>query len=577
MAREGRGELDSGSRAASQTSEAAGDSGSQSKRRTAALLITVLIGAAALRLTGVTWGLPGPTHLFSYHPDEYFSLQAGFTLLDGNPNPRFFNYPSLYLYLAGAAALAGGPAGDVSGADQLPALLRDFTLRARLLTVLLSMVTVLVVYGAASRLAGRSAGLWAAAFLAVAPGHVLYSHFAAVDVALALFTALSLYAAIALCDDDRLGTAALAGLATGAAAATKYNGVLALAMPLASLGLDALKKGGKRAAASAAGRALLVIALLAVGFFVFSPYVVLDWEHARGHIAYERDHMRQGEYPAKVADPNGWLFHLRALGYAVGGSVVLALCLAFSAYAVRRCWPRSLPLLAFALIWFVAIGATGVRYARYGLPLLPLLAVGVGIGVTGALGVRKRLLGGLAALAVAVVMLGSLKTAGVLSASMAFEPEPRDEALDAIEHQVPEGATVGLVRTVWFDMPPLDYNNGGDALGSMQAWRSHRRSRYRLRVIPGFDAAALRAERPEWFVETDFQFADWLRARDGSALAFRQALEQEYRLVGTFEREQGWWLFGPCGPAPHDWSYPFAAVRVWALREAEESPGDQGT
>ena len=42
-------------------------------------------------------------------------------------------------------------------------------------------------------------------------------------------------------------------------------------------------------------------------------------------------------------------------------------------------------------------------------------------------------------------------------------------------------------------------------------------------------------------------------------------------------RASGWWLLGPCGPQPHDWSYPFTTVRVWALRRAEESPGDQGT
>ncbi len=545
-------------------------------RRAAGLLVLILLVATALRLAGITWGLPGRTHLFSYHPDEYFSLQVALNLLARDPNPHFFNYPSLYLYLAAAAAMVGSGGGTLGASmGDVGELLRRFTLSARVMTVLLSILTVLVVYGAASRLLNRPAGLWAAAFLAVAPGHVLYSHFAAVDVALALFTALSLYAAIALFEDHRFKTAALAGLATGAAAATKYNGALALAMPLLALGWQLPGRQGRTAPIAA--RAAAVVVLMVVGFCLFSPYVVLDWPAARQDIVFERDHMRHGEYPAKAADPNGWLFQLRALGYAAGGSVVLALCTVLCAFGVWRSWPKSAPLAVFVLIWFALIGSTGVRYARYGLPLLPLLAVGVGVGATDLLRTRRGLLSGLAVLAVGVAMLGPLKTAGVLSSSMALEPEPRDAALAAIDDLVSPGERIGLCRTVWFDMPPLDYNNGGDALGGMSPWDQFRDPRHDLAVISGFDVAALLRERPQWLVETDFQFADWLRAGDAKAIAFRQTLEEEYELVRTFERGWGWWLLGSCGPVPHDWSYPFTSIRLWALREAEESPTDQGT
>jgi 4-amino-4-deoxy-L-arabinose transferase-like glycosyltransferase len=551
-----------------------GEEGERERRRTAGLLVLILLVAAVLRVAGIRWGLPGPTHLFSYHPDEYFSLQAALGLLARDPNPHFFNYPSLYLYLAAAASMigSGGQAVGVQTAD-LPELLRRFTLSARVMTVLLSLLTITVAYGAASRLADRRAGLWAAIFLAVAPGHVLYSHFAAVDIALALFATLSLYAAIALFDDHRLKTAALGGLASGAAFATKYNGAVALVMPLLPLGWQLWGRHGR--AVSVAARAGAVVLLTLVGFCVFSPYVILDWPAAREDIAFEREHMRQGEYPAKAADPNGWFFHLRALGYATGGSAPLALCAALFAVGVWRSSPRSAPLLVFALIWFAIIGATGVRYARYGLPVLPLLAVGVGIGVVSLLGIRQRLLRGLAALAVAVVMLAPLTTAGVLSASMAFGPEPRNAALGGLKELAWPGETIGLCRTVWFDMPPLDYNNGGDALGDL--WAEFRRTDYVLRVIPDFDAAALRRERPPVFVETDFQVADWLRAADPKAIGFGQALEEDYELAATFEREWGWWLLGPCGPVPHDWSYPFTTIRVWELKQPEESPADQGT
>ena len=59
-----------------------------SPRNARLALGAILILAAMLRLLGVTWGLPGPTHLLSYQPDEYFALQAALHLLDGYPNPH---------------------------------------------------------------------------------------------------------------------------------------------------------------------------------------------------------------------------------------------------------------------------------------------------------------------------------------------------------------------------------------------------------------------------------------------------------------------------------------------------------
>jgi len=535
------------------------------KTITAALIIT--IGAAAvLRLLGIAWGLPDETHLFSYHPDEYFSLNAALNLfLDQDPNPHFFNYPSLYLYLVAAVCLplhGWMPLDDLS---QLPDILRAFTLDARLMTVLLALATVLVTYGVGKRLAGRRAGLLAAFLVAVAPGHVLYSHFAAVDVALTLFVTLTLYTAMVLMTDGRLKIAALAGVAAGAAAATKYNGALALLMPLVVLGQGLINDRDKRKAHAV--RVCAVVLLAVVAFAVLSPYVFLDWERAGRDIAFERDHMKHGEYPAKAADPCGWWFQLRALAYSVGGSVPLVAILALFAYGMRGRLAAAMPLFVFAALWYLMIGATGVRYARYGLPLIPMLAVGASAGLVNlARGQRSML----PRVALVVIVLPALLTSTFLSASLAFEAEPRDAALRHIQATVPAGETIGVGRTVWFDMPPLDYNNGADGLGNLAAWASFRRSPWDLETIAFMDAADLAAKRPKWFVESDFQIADWLRAEDEKAVPFREALESNYSIAGTYERKMGWHVFGPCGPLPHDWSYPFTTIRVWRARSPED-------
>jgi hypothetical protein len=520
---------------------------------------------------GITWGLPGPTHLFSYQPDEFFSLRAALSLLAGDPNPHFFNYPSLYLYLAAVSCMIGHGASAMGATmDQLPVVLRSFTLDARLVTVLLALVTVGAAYGAATRLAGRRAGLLAAALVAVAPGHVLYSHFAAVDVPLACFMTLAVWAGIVLYDDRRWKIVVLAGLACGASAATKYNGLLVIVVPLLTLLLGAWRLPRPRPWAPVLLRCAAIVLIAAIAFAVFSPYVFLDWPQASHDIAFEMRHMREGEYPAKAADPCGWYFQARALSYALGGSIPLLALVALLALGVRSQWPRSLPLVVLALAWYLMIGAAGVRYARYGLPLVPLLAIGSAAAVATWQRTPSRLKSLPSAVA-AGCAAAALASSVLLPGSMAFEVEPRDAALAWIDTNVPTSETVGIGRTVWFDMPPLDFDNGGDALGRQFA--QFRRPVRVLSVIPGFNALRLRAERPPWFVETDFETAEWLRAGNAAATGFRQALEQDYRLDATFRRRWGWRVLGACGPLPHDWSYPFTTVRIWRLKASEDTPG----
>jgi len=572
---------------------------SRASRPVSAALVAILCVAAGLRLAGITWGLPHATHLFSYHPDEYFSLRAALSLAAGDPNPHFFNYPSLYLYLVAAvgslaghvAALGSAPAG------QVPTLLRALTLDARLVTVMLSLGTVLLAYAAAGRIAGRAAGLCAAAALAVLPGHVLNSHWATVDVPLAFFVTLALYLANRLLEDEGPKAAALAGLVVGAAMATKYNGALAAIIPLAALVVRVAATRTPAAARSAAVQALVAVAAMALAFVVLSPYVLLDWPSARRDIAFETRHMREGEYPAQVIDPNGWLFHLRALGFGAGGWVVLAAYLVLFGYGVWRTRATSAPLAAFSLVWFAAIGAAGVRYARYGVPLLPLMAIGAGVGLAGLLAGTRwpwgsgamngaptrigrdescpymtagwgKVAAGVAGLA-AIVLL-PLASSVLLCLSMVAQDDARDASLRDILNTVPPGARVGIVRGVWFDMPPVDYDNGG-VLGDNPPWAQFHRSPYQL-VKTGLDVATLEAERPQWFVESDFQLADLLRANDRRAVEFQQALEQRYQVQRSFSRDcSGLLLWGACGREPHEWRYLFLSLRLWRLRGAEDS------
>ena len=164
----------------------------------------VLLLAAALRLWGLRWGLPDATHLFSYHPDEFHSLRGILSLSQGDLNPHFFNYGSLYLYLVSAACVVAH-GGLVAGLDvaTLPEAIRAFTLDARIVSALAGIATVYVVGLIGTRIASRAAGLVAALALAVMPLHVLNCHYGTVDVTQALFIALCAYFSVRIVHPPR--------------------------------------------------------------------------------------------------------------------------------------------------------------------------------------------------------------------------------------------------------------------------------------------------------------------------------------------------------------------------------------
>jgi hypothetical protein len=528
----------------------------------------VLVGAAVLRLWGIGWGLPGPTHLFSYHPDEFHSLRGALSLLLlGDPNPHFFNYGSLYLYLAAVAARLTGtmPPADL-GFDGMAQVLHDWTLAARLVTALCGVLTVAVVYRLGDLLTGRRLAIAGAVALAVMPLHVLHSAYATVDVPQTLFVALVLMYAVRIAKHGTPRDYLLAGLSAGLAASVKYSGALVLVAPLvAHLAVTRCRGAGDSAPAAPLVSVwpLAMLGMAALAFVLTSPYTLLDWAHARGDILYEVQHMRVGEESARAADPSGWLFHGRCLLLATTGLGGLAL-LGIVGLCRRGLARRCLGPVVFGVLWTALIAGANVRYLRYELPLAPLVAV---LGVASALALWGRRPGWrLAALAVPAVAVGlGLGVSLQMAAALRSRPDPRDLARDEVVRRVPPDGAVGMVWEPWFQSAPLDRCNGGQVLRRNPFW-----SRYadpvRPLVATGLDARRLRAERPLAYLTSNFEVRDWARVRDPNALGFVEALEADYRLAAVLARAaplDGLWGWQP----PQDWLYPFATVNVYLARQ----------
>ena len=160
-------------------------------------LALAFAGALALRLYGLRYGLPAV-----YNPDEVAIMSRSLAFGKWDFNPHNFLYPSFYFYALFAwEGLTAAAAVLTRSVASFGAFQREFFVdptrvfvAGRVLTALLGAATVVAtgVLGARlTTLGGWAAGVFAALILAVAPLHVLNSHYVKHDVPVTLLIVLA--------------------------------------------------------------------------------------------------------------------------------------------------------------------------------------------------------------------------------------------------------------------------------------------------------------------------------------------------------------------------------------------------
>lgn len=406
-------------------------------------LALVLAVGLALRAWSVSYGLPD-----LYHPDEPRIVERAVRFHQGDLNPRFFNWPSLYMYvMAGVYGLVfGASSGGVAGAfARDPAL---FYLVGRLVTVLFGTATVAVLYFTGRLAYGPVVGILAAALLAVDLLHVRDSHWVTTDVPLAFLVALATLYALRYWRSGRRIDAGAAGLVAGLATSMKYPGGLAF---LGLVVAHALLRPAEPAWRRVVGRDTVRAAGLgAVGFVLGTPFALLT------PIAFVRgvlDEVREVNTVqfGNEADVPGYLFHLAySLPQAMGWPLYL-LALAGLVWALARREARETILVAFAVPYVLVIVTWSSRFERYVIPLLPcltLLAAAVVVRGVGWLSKRPRRVAGprpalvLAGVAALLVAPGLARVAQYHR--LLARPDTRVLGSEWVEHHVPPGTRIAL-------------------------------------------------------------------------------------------------------------------------------------
>jgi len=389
------------------------------------------------------------THRMPINVDEANVVERALRLFVEGPNPRWFKYPSLYLY---AVALSEGVLFSVRWMLDLsstPAAFADWYfadpravyMTARIWSLAAGVVTLGLVYQLGVQLASPQAGLWAAAFLAVSPLHIYYSAIAKPDAAMVLAMLAAGALSVRYVQERRAGLPWGAAVLSGLAATLKYPGGAAwFAAPAAMVFSP---EGSLRAVWVRVGQVVLLGAIAAVVFVAGSPFTVLEPALVRrdvgGHV-----HLAREGWPGMEGVTTWSLYLGSALPYALSFPI---LGLAFWGLVVllRRDWRCTVvalvPVAAYAIPTFAA------SFAQFGyvMPLLPMLCLCAGEGfgacrfaLTRGGGHRATFLGGLIMLACVAFPL----EAAVCAQVRALRATSQELTAQWIREHLPPGARI---------------------------------------------------------------------------------------------------------------------------------------
>lgn len=345
------------------------------------LMVTVLAVAATLRFWALGHGIP-----FAVGIDEpEIATRVVRMMKTGDFNPHFFDYGGALIYLHLVVACVRFLVGAVQGAwtslDQVGA--GDFYLWGRAVTAGLGVATVWIVWAVGTRWGARHA-LLAAGLMAVMPNHVRESHYMLADVPVTFFTALTFLLALRASESGRLGAYAWAGAAAGLAAATKYNGALAVLLPLVAA---ASHQGPRR---DRLARTLVAVGAPLGAFLVVSPYAILALpEFLNGFARLVGEH-GPGRPPAEAA----WVTYFKHLRLGLGWPALGLACSGLALATVRTMTGpghvRWFMLAAFPAIYFAIVSGQKLVWARYLLPILPFIALLVATAVVSGVSLLRR-------------------------------------------------------------------------------------------------------------------------------------------------------------------------------------------
>jgi 4-amino-4-deoxy-L-arabinose transferase-like glycosyltransferase len=404
-------------------------------------LATILALALALRLWGINWGAP-----FVYHPDEHFVLHPALDMVrERDPNPHWFQYPSLLLYVEALLTLTLQPivyapltTNAVQNAigpwDALPEQW-PFVLAGRWVVALSGIVGIGLLAGTGRRWHSATTGLSAGLLFAVVPLAVDSAHYLTTDIPAAALIAATLWATLRIDDSHRpLLSWFVAGMCAGFAAGTKYTAGFVLLAPIVAA-LDV------RDPVATLQRLTYLAGGAALAFFLACPYALLDMTNfLRG-----LDEQRHNYSVASTPD-HAWTWYLTYVWSAELQPAAAAAAVVGLLFALRSHRRADFVMLIPPAVYYTAVAQFPSRPERNIIPLLPFFCLFAGRAIAAAREWSSRLLptrlAMVLATTLAVLVAWPPAREAVRRNRERVRPDTRTIAWQWITANVPEGACV---------------------------------------------------------------------------------------------------------------------------------------
>ena len=509
----------------------AGGAGQIHARGVAFCAIGAAAVAAALLVAvgGFTWGLPGPKHIQSYHPDEQ---NVTYSLRNMDParrdfNPRFWGNPTFYTYQVAAAALGASKAGLLPArfdADYWlahPEAVRAFYVIGRELSFLYAIASVIAIYCLAKRLsADPSAPVAAAVLLVALPVTAVHCHYMTVNSSAVFWSLMAMLFAVRLQERSLWRNYILAGVFAGFAVSTKFNNAfLPLAIFVAHVA-SLEKPLSPKAIVSGKLFAAAVATFLA--FFAGSPYYIL----AHGEVqADAHNRMNIGAFwdfstPPERLLTDFWNHMTASTGWVLAAVFLAVVPLAFVFGPRRKLAP------VFAVVFpFLAVS---VKSGWWAFPsrMWPMLALMAVITAVMLFEKRRAFVGGLL---YPSVLVGLVIAAvwNIAYFNLIRSEHVRTESSRWLEANVPSGSAIVILNTPYYEEPDIVYEN---ALHPEHV----RGTRYRI-VSLGGEFDALTPELGKWLVVPERY--EW-SLRDATGMGIKDyAMAHGFESVTSFSRD----------------------------------------
>jgi len=515
-------------------------------RRFPIALGAILAFGAFLRFYGLSWG--GPFHHF--HQDEHYVLSSA-DMLRRDPrvaamSPKFFMYSPLLPYLINV--LRSLYSAVVHRLDlSRPADEMTYVLMGRGIVATLGTATIALVFAIGRRIDSIAAGLLAALFLACSVLDLQAAHFATTDIPSSFFAVLTLWFALSVVEEGDLRSLVGAGIGFGGSILCKYSGGFVLAVVAVAYLLAPCRPRTFTPVGSWLKwimRGLIPVVVGVALFLLLDPLVWQYFAKFRSDIReWVTDPLTGVTHPiwtaqfANLKHPELYWF-TNLLWWGLGPCLEL-LSVVGVAWLVARREKKAAVLASFPVAYFVLTHDVGTPFVRYGVPLMPALALSA--GVIGADLVRKRTV---VSRAIMLVTIATTVLYALAYMNVYRQPDARLQASQWLLDNVPADSNI-LVEPSQNTPPMGSYlvNVSFDrdyVLWGPPRTPADRHDYYNLHTLDGYRMLYNRGPTDDdrrHYISSRLAVSDWIVIDDSYLQWYAHLPEGQYSVVKRYYRD----------------------------------------